>query len=409
MEKPRLPLAGIRVTDFTTVAAGPIVTKLLADYGAEVILIESETQLAASGGNRQDGPAGTSPVNTSYFHNKYNSNKLSLTLDLSSESGRRIMKQVLSISDLFVANRVPQVLKRFELNYEAISSIRPDIIYVNMPMMGSSGPRSSYSGPGWAVGAMAGINAISGYPDLPPSSPSPWAHSDVSSNPLHTLVAILAALRHRRKTGRGQMIELSQYESTVSWTGPAVLHYTVNGKNLARNANRHPGACPHDVYRTKGEDAWCAVCVFNDEQWQALCMTIGRPDLVNSPDFATLLDRKQHEEALREVFEAWTLQRTPEECMTALQDAGVPCSVLNNFEGLLHQDPQLRARRMWSEVQHPELGTTLFENWGFRLSRSQPRVARAPLLSEQNDYVLQDVLGSSEETVNHYIVEGVLH
>lgn len=409
MAKPRLPLAGIRVTDFTTVAAGPIVTKLLADFGAEVILVESETQLAASGGNRQDGPAGASPVNTSYFHNKYNSNKLSLTVDLSSEDGRRIMKQVLSTSDLFIANRVPQVLNRFELSYESIRSVRPDIIYVNMPMMGSSGPRGSYSGPGWAVGAMAGINAISGYPDLPPSSPSPWAHSDVSSNPLHTLVAILAALRHRRKTGRGQMIELSQYESTVSWTGPAILQYTVNGRNLERSANRHPGACPHDVFRAMGEDAWCAISVFSDDQWHALCTAMGRPDLIDTPDFATLLGRKRHEEALREVIESWTLLRTPEEAMTTLQAAGVPCSVLNNFDGLLRQDPQLRERGMWSEVQHPELGTTLFESWGFRLSRSQPRIARAPLLSEQTDYVLQDILGSSEEIVNQYIVEGVLH
>jgi benzylsuccinate CoA-transferase BbsF subunit len=401
-------LAGIRVVDFSLLAAGPAAAKMLADYGAQVICVESEEAIASAGGGRQTGPPGMSPINTAWFHNKYNPNKLSVTLDLSQEAGREVMKRLVAASDVFIANRRPQVLERFALTYEALRAIRPDLIYLTMPTMGEGGVRSFYSGVSWGIQAMAGLNMISGYADRPPTSPSPYSNPDVSCNPLHAAVAILAALRHRRRTGQGQRIELAQYESSICWTGPAILNYTANGKLMERSENRLPGAAPHDVYQCKGDDRWCAISAFTDAQWQALCEAIGRPDLARHPDYASTTAREARTADLRPIIEAWTGEREAEEVMRLLQEAGVPCATVNNFEQLLRGDPQLQHRQLWREVEHPELGTALVEGWGFQLSKAPSAPAqRAPLLGEHNDYVYQEVLGMPEEEVNTYLVEGV--
>ena len=405
---PFLPLKGIRVVDFATLAAGPACAKMLADYGAEDVLLESETQLAKAGGSRQNGPPGMSPVNTAYFHNRFNPNKMSLTVNLAQPEGKRIVRQLIAISDVFIANRLNRVLQQFDLTYEALRAIRPDIIYLTMPTMGANAPRSFYSGVSWGIQAMAGLDMISGYPDRPPSSPSPLSHPDVSCNPLHAVVAILAALRHRRRTGQGQKIELAQYESSINWTGPAVLQYTVNGTLMGRPANHSASAAPHDVYRCRGEEQWCAIEVSSDDQWSALCRVVGREDATNDPRFATLAARRAHTDELRTLIEAWTSLQDVDATMLALQAAGVPCGALNNHDRLLNHDPQLRERGLWTELPHPELGSTLIERWGFKLSEDPPPARRAPLLGEDNDYVLQGLIGLSEEEVNMHLVSDVL-
>ncbi len=403
-----LPLAGIRVVDFSLLAAGPAAAKMLADYGAQVVLVESEAAIASSGGSRQNGPPGLSPINTAYFHNKFNPGKLSVTLDLSTSQGKEVIKRLIAISDIFIANRRTQVLANLGLAYETLRAVRPDLIYLAMPTMGEGGPRSFYGGVSWGIQALAGVNVISGFPDRPPTSPSPYSHPDVSCNPLQAVVAILAALRHRRRTGQGQFIELSQYESTINWTGPAVLQYTANGQPMERSENRHPGAAPHDVYRCQGDDAWCAIAVFSDEQWRSLCAAIERPGFADDPAYATLLARKAHEPEMRALIEPWTSQRTAEEVADTLQATGVPCSAVNNFEQLLRGDPQLQHWELWKEVDHPELGSALVEGWGFRLSRAPAAApSRAPLLGEHTDYVFQEVVGMDEDEVNAYLVEGV--
>lgn len=409
MVEARFPLEGIRVVDFSLLAAGPAASKMLADYGAEVILVESETNIAVSGAGRQTGPAGRSPINTSYFHNKFNTNKSSVTIDLASPRGHDVMLRLISVSDVFIANRRPQVLEKLGLSWPALQAARPELIYLTMPTMGAGGPRSFYGGVSWGIQAMAGLNMISGFADCAPSSPSPYSHPDVSCNPLHAAVAVLAALRHRRLTGVGQMIELSQYESSICWTGPALLQYTANGTIMERTENRHPSAAPHDVYRCRGEDSWCAISVFTDGQWDALCDVIGRPEVAGDPKYTTHLARKAHESEFRELIEPYTSQRRAEEVMQVLQAVGVPCSTVNNFDQLLHTDPQLLERSLWTEVEHPELGAALVERWGFRLSNVAPTPPRrAPLLGEHNDVVFQDIVGMTEDEVNDLIVEGVL-
>jgi benzylsuccinate CoA-transferase BbsF subunit len=402
------PLAGVRIVDFTTLAAGPACAKLLTDFGAETILLESESQIAKSVGSRQVGPPGVSPVNTGYFHNKFNTNKMSLTVDLARDEGKRIVHDLLQISDVFIANRLPRVLEQFHLTYEHVSRSRPDIVYLAMPTMGSGGPRSFYSGVSWGIQAMAGLDAISGYPDLPPSSPSPFSHPDVSCNPLHAAVAILAALRNRRRTGQGQKIELAQYESSISWTGAAILQYTATGELMPRTGNAEPSAAPHDVYRCLGDDAWCAISIRGNAEWSSLCHVIERPDLIEDVRFAELSARQARTNELREAIEPWTSTREAETVMAAMQAAGVPCAVLNDADHLLNHDPQLRERQLWTEAPHPELGTAIIEGWGFRFSEETPVSRRAPLLGEHNDHVLQNLIGMSEDEVNLHRVQDVL-
>jgi len=408
MEAKRLPLEGIRVLDFSVLAAGPLTSKMLADYGAEVVCVESEASIASSGGGRQAGPPGLSPINTAYFHNKFNPNKMSVTIDLTLPQGKDIVQKLVAISDIFVANRTPQVLQKLGMDYETLKAFKPDLIYLMMPTMGAGGKRSFYGGVSWGIQAMAGLNMISGFPDREPASPSPYSHPDVSCNPLHAVVSLLAALRHRRRTGEGQMIELAQYESSISWTGAAVLQYTVNGTLMERNENRHPLAAPHEVYECEGDDKHCVISVFTDDQWRALCKTVGHPELADDPKFATLAARQQREPEMREYIEPWTRARAAEEVTALLQGAGVPSAPVNNFEQLLKIDPALKERELWTEVEHPELGVALVERWGFRLSKAPAAPhQRAPLLGEHTDHVFQEIVGLSEDEVNDLLVEGV--
>lgn len=409
MREKQLPLAGIRVTDFAQMAAGPAASKMLADYGAEVIMVESADYIEVGGGSRRSGPQGTTSVNGGWFHNKFNTNKLSITVNLRSPEGMGVLRRLISVSDIFIANRRPQVLERLGLTYDALRAMQPPLIYVTMPMMSHEGPRNFYSASSWQTQAMAGLNMISGFTDRPPTSPSPYSHPDVSCNPLHAATAILAALRHRRRTGQGQRIEVSQYESAICWTGTAVLQYTANGTLQDRSENRHRSAAPHDVFRCQGDDSWCAISVFSDVQWRALCEAIGRPELAGDPASATLLVRKAHEEDLRAIIELWTSQRMAEEVTERLQQLGVPCYRLNNLEQLLRGDPQLKERALWCEVEHPEFGTLLNEGWGFRLPKTPyAERRRAPLLGEHNAYVFGRIIGMSEDEIDAYSTAGVL-
>jgi crotonobetainyl-CoA:carnitine CoA-transferase CaiB-like acyl-CoA transferase len=182
----------------------------------------------------------------------------------------------------------------------------------------------------------------------------------------------------------------------------------VNGTLMERPENRHPLAAPHDVYECQGDDKHCAISIFIDEQWAALCATIGRPELAANPAYATLAGRQAHEEELRAFIEPWTRERTAEDATALLQGAGVPAAPVNNFEQLLKIDPQLKERQLWTEVEHPELGVALVERWGFRLSKAPAAPPmRAPLLGEHTDYVFQEIVGLSEDEVNEFLVEGV--
>ncbi|MDP2953459.1 MAG: CoA transferase, partial [Chloroflexota bacterium] len=211
-----------------------------------------------------------------------------------------------------------------------------------------------------------------------------------------------------RKTGKGQHIEVSQMESTASILETAILDYTANGRVRGRVGNRLPNAAPHGAYRCRGEDRWCVIAVFTDEEWRAFCRVIGNPPWTKEDRFATLLARKQNEDELDRLVEEWTKERTPEEVMVLMQREGVPAGVVQNAEDMLLRDPQLRAREHYVYLDHAEAGRTAYDGVPFKLSATPGRpLSAAPLLGEHNDYVYREILGMSEEEANEYIVEGV--
>ena len=404
-----LPFAGVRVLDLSQLAAGPLVTQMLSDFGAEVIKVESEAYILSGGGSRVNRREGSTSLNVGYFHNKFNTSALSITLDLKRDEAVEIFMDLVAKSDIVIDNLRPTVTSKWGLTYERLSSVNPRIIMVQMPTMGMGGPRDFYGGVSWGIQAMAGLNAISGYPDKPPVSPTPWSHPDTSCNPFHGMVAVLAALHSRNVTGKGQYIEISQYESTINFMGPLVLEYTANGRIKGRTGNREAGFAPQGVYRCQGEERWCAISVGSDEQWDALCQLIDDASLHDDPRFATFLARQQHADELDEIISRWTEHQAAESVMKLLLEQGIPAGVLNAAPDLLENDPQLRSREHWITIDHPELGSVVTESWGYRLSETLPRQRRhAPLLGEHNDYVYREILGMSEEQIDDYMVEGII-
>lgn len=402
-----LPFSGLRVLDLSQLAAGPLVTQLLSDFGAEVLRIESESYILTGGGSRMTRPEGSTSLNTGYFHNKFCTNARSITIDLNQPDGAALFLRLAALSDVVIDNLRPAVTEKWGLTYPRLREVNPEIIVMQMPTMGQ-GPRSFYGGLSWGIQAMAGLNGVSGYPDRPPVSPSPWSHPDTSCNPFHGMVAVMTALYHRAMAAQGQYIEVSQYESTINYMGSALLEYSANGRSPGPRANDHPAYAPQGVYPCLGEDRWLALSVQGDQEWGRLQRVVGDARLLDSR-FGTVLGRHRSSSDLDAILGEWTAVRAAEDTMALLQGEGIAGAVVSNPDDLLHKDPQLKARDHWLNVDHPEMGQFLTEAWGFRLSDTPMKTReRAPLLGEHNEYVFQDVLGLAEDEINAYIVDGVL-
>lgn len=407
MNRKRLPFEGIRVLDFTWVTAGPKVTAVLGNMGAQVIKVESLRRLDLSRG-RPPFPEGKSGINVSISWVLRNVGKLSITLNMSKPKAVDIAKKLISISDIVIDNMTGEVMERWGLGYENLVKIKPDIIMVRMPVMGSIGPYRDYGAYGMGVEAISGIKMISGYPDQMPVGTGE-AYPDVGPNPRHALVALLAALHCRNRTGKGQYIEVTQYESTASWTGTAILEYTANRRLPPRLGPRLPHACPHGVYRCKGDDRWCVISVFTETEWKAFCRVIGNPSWVKEDRFGSLLGRKRNEDELDKLVEEWTSCWKPEEVMVMLQREGIAAGLVQNAKDLL-EDPHLKARDYFVEVDNPEAGPVTYFGRPARLSKVQERTpSHAPLLGEHNEYVFRELLGMSEQEIDKLIVEEVIY
>lgn len=408
----RLPLEGIRVLDFGVMTAGHFTTTPLASFGAQVILIESTVhrrairflgRLPGTGANDLSSP------NQGNNFNLFNFNKLSITVDLRNPRGLDLVKRLVKISDVVTDNLRPGAMKSFGLDYEELKKIKPDIIAISMPSMGRGGPYQEFRSLSWNLQALCGWNYMTGPAERMPINPSPASHPDHSCNPFHSATAILAALCYRAKTGRGQFIELAQFESSTCFTETGIFEYLVNGQLPKRMGNRLDYAAPQGVYRCLGDDRWCAISVFTEEEWKSLCRAIGQEKIAAEGKFNSLSKRLQNHDELDRIIEKWTSQQTAEQVMELLQNAGVAAGVVQNVKDILLNDPQLRERGYWIKVNHPEAGEVLQEDWAFRLSKTPAREWKhAPLLGEHNDYVLKEILHMPDEEINQYIVEGVV-
>jgi benzylsuccinate CoA-transferase BbsF subunit len=262
-------------------------------------------------------------------------------------------------------------------------------------------------GHGMAGVSLSGFSEITGWPDREPAVPF-GAYTDFIAFP-HMISALIAALIHRKKTGKGQYIELSQLEASHHFLAPSVMDYRANGRIMTRMGNRSPHAAPHGIYRCQGEgEKWCAIVVSTDEEWRDFCDIIGNPDWTKDPRFATLEARKENEDALDELVERWTLDRPPQEVMTRLQGAGVAAGLVESGEDLV-ADPQLNHRGTHVILEHPEIGPHIYQPPPYRFSKTPHELTMpAPCLGQHNEYVLKEVLGMSDDEIAELLVAGAL-
>ena len=399
------PLEGVRVADFTWALVGPITTSSLCVWGAEVIKIE--------GRSRPDSRRIAPPfkdnvvgVNRSATFNPYNTGKLSVALNLAHPRGVEVAKRIVAWADVVVDNFAGGAMKRMGLGYEEMKKVKPDIVMLSSCPMGQTGPYPTAPAIGAHLTALAGIMDLAGWPDREATALD--SYTDFIS-PHFNALAIVAALDYRDRTGKGQYLDLSQYEDCVHFMAPLVLDYTVNGRVNTRAGNRLDRAAPHNAYRCQDDDRWCAIAVFTDEEWQSFCSIIGSPYwTTNDPRFSTLLARKENEEELDRLIEAWTVSHSAEEVMRMMQAAGVAAGVLENAEDMLEHDPQLKHRRFFRELDHPEVGVYRTPRPPYTLSRCECELQRAPLLGEHNEYVLKEIADMSDDEIATLIVDGVV-
>jgi crotonobetainyl-CoA:carnitine CoA-transferase CaiB-like acyl-CoA transferase len=399
------PLEGIRVVDLTMVWAGPLGTRLLGDYGAEVIKVEAPKQwdlLRSLGLIPRDVPRW---YNRSAYFNHNNRNKYSFALDLRNPLGRQTLLDLCAISDVIVENYRSDVMDNLGLGYEDVKAVNPRIIYVSMPGHGKTGPESGYVSYGTNVEQLAGLVSVSGYEGGEPLKTG-FSYGDPMAGTA-LVAAVAMALRQRGRTGEGSFVEIAQRENLTGFVGEYIVDYSMDGVLREPLGNRHPVFAPHNRYPSAGDDAWVTVTCEDDGQFRSLCDAIDQPEIARDPRFATAAARKANEAELDPIIEAWTSTRGHYEAMFILQRAGVPAGAVLTVPELM-ADPQLRDRGEWVPVTHPDAGTWELEAPPWKLPRT-PGAARlpAPGFGDHNGYVLRDLLKLSEEQVAHLYAEGV--
>ena len=383
----------IRIIDFTWVLTGPYATRILADYGAEVIkvqpLLEEEATVWAKG-----------------YYNNWNRNKLGISLNLGKPEGITIARRLIETGDVVVENFSPRVMANWGLDYVNLKEIKPDVIMVSISAMGQTGPLRNHVGFGPSIQAFSGLTYLTGLPEQPPSGLGTSLADHVAG--LFATIAVLAALEHRHQTGEGQYVDISQMEAMCALLGPTIMDYTVNGRAAKPCGNSSHRAAPHGIYRCHGDDRWCAIAVFNDKEWRAFCNVLGNPSWCRQAQFATLADRLENARELDQLTEKWTKEHTAEEVMTLLQRAGVAAGVVQDASDLAH-DPQLEDRGFFVQLDHPESGKITMDGTPMKLPSSPGSFRHAaPTPGQDNDYLLSQLLGLSEEEIAMYRRENVI-
>ncbi|GIX48074.1 MAG: CoA transferase [Candidatus Tectimicrobiota bacterium] len=394
VERRRPPLAGVRVLDLSRAWAGPYGTRYLADFGAEVIKVETGKY-----------PDGRQPGNPGY--EEVNRGKHPITLNFQHPEGQALLRRLVAVSDVVVENFSPRVLRRYGLDYPELCQVRPDLIMVSMPGFGRSGPHSHFVSFGGPLMAYTGMSQLWGYPDSPPNARVKVAQPDylVAAT---LAVAVLAALHHRARTGEGQHVEIAQVEATLAALEPAYLEYFATGVAAAPRGNRDPNAVPQGCYPCRGHEAWCVISCPTDTHWQALARLLGDDALASDPGLATAAGRWARHDELDARLSAWTREQTPFQVMRQLQAAGIPAGVVQTAEDLW-RDVQLRARNYPVVLAHPDLGCLEHPGLTVRLHATpgEVRGAAGPL-GAANEAVFRGLLGLSAAELARLAAAGVM-
>jgi crotonobetainyl-CoA:carnitine CoA-transferase CaiB-like acyl-CoA transferase len=408
-------LAGYRILDFGTAFASPMAAHLLADMGAEVIKVESHSRLDGLrlgrpivGEDIAGGDRGEWPEYQPVFHG-LNRSKLGITVNIKHPEGVELLKRLVRISDVVINNFSPGVMDRAGLGDGILRAEKPNLIYVSLPAAGESGPLRDIVTYAPVIAALAGISGLVGYSSAREDFVGTLQVAFCDAvGALHAVVAILAALRHRRATGEGQAVEIAQWEAAVSMLGEGLFDYAMNGRVLGPLGNAHPIMVPHDNYRCAGDDAWVAIAVRSEDEWRAFCQATSHPEWRDDPRFADAYRRQQHRAELDALITAWTSQCTPYEVMDILQAVGVAAMPVMNLEDQF-RDPHLREREIHVESEHPKVGLEFLHGIPWRLSETPGRIRRpAPLLGEHNQYVFRDLLGLPESEIQRLTEAGAI-
>ncbi len=411
----RYPFEGVRILDFTWVGVGPITIKHLADFGADVIRIESASRLDVlrNGAPFKDGEPG---INRSQFSANYNTSKRGLGLNLATPEGRELARELIREwkPDIIAESFTPRVMPDWGLAYEDVRRIVPDVIYFSTCQLGQTGPRAAYAGFGQLAGALAGFYQLVGWADRDPAGPY-GAYSDFV-NPPNAAAAIAAALEYRRRTGRGQRLDLSQYECAAHFLAPAIMDCVANGEILNRRGNEDDEAAPHGVYPCADRErkytgvgqSWIAIAVSEQSQWRALCECMRRPDLADDPRFADPESRRAHSAELDAAISEWTRPQDARALMDELQANGVPAGVVQS-QADLWEDPQIAHRGFFQWLDHAECGPMPYDGLTYHLSKT-PGELRMPqaLIGQHNSEILREILGMDETAVGELLANGVL-
>jgi crotonobetainyl-CoA:carnitine CoA-transferase CaiB-like acyl-CoA transferase len=391
-------LQGVRIVDLTQIWSGPFATQLLADLGAEVIKVEPIYRLDPDRGMEWPAVgatlAGDRPYNRSGSFNEHNRNKLAITLDLKKPRAVDVFKRLVAVSDVVIDNFSFGVMERLGLGYEALKAVKPDIIVLSMPAFGNTGPERGYIGYGPVQEQLSGVTSITGYEGSPPLETG-FYYGDPSAG-LQAAGAILTALWSRRRTGRGQFVDLSQRETLVSFLGEMLLDHQMNARTWQPRGNRDESMAPQGVYPCAGEDSWIAISCRDDREWRRLCEAMGQTALADDPRFADVLVRWRNQDALDPIIAEWTRGQDHLALTQRLQGAGVAAAAVLNHQELL-ENKHFRGRGYFETVEHPEAGTHDYHGMTWKLSHTPGGIRfPAPLYGQHNERVLRDLLGLSD-------------
>ncbi len=411
---PKLPLEGIRVLDMTVVWAGTYCATFLADLGAEVIRVESiktlppitrgqsarpteemiKAQQPMAGGMPGRVP-GARPWNRFPIFNAHARNKRSMTVDLLRPRGLEIFKRMARISDVFVENNVTTTMEKLGISYEMLREQKQDIIMLRMPAYGNTGPYRNFRALGFHMEGVAGHTLLRGYPDMDPSATTAVFMADATAG-TQGAFAVLAALNYRKRTGKGQLIELPQAENVIPYMGQFFMDYSMNGRSASTIGNRHPYAI-QGCYPCKGEDRWVNITIYDDRQWEAFCRALGDPPWSREDKYADPIARYRNHDELDKHIQEWTCQRDHYEIMQLLQAAGVPAGPVMDQRDA-YNDPHLQERGMFEQVYQEDCGTHLYPGAPYKMSETPIKIRRGPVrLGEDNEYVYKTLLQVSDE------------
>ena len=399
-------LKGIKVVEFAAFAAGPVVGKHLADHGATVVHVESRVRPDGFRAHYPPYKDNVHGLNRSGLYALCNNDKLDITLNLKkAPAATELAKKIAGWADVVIENFSPGTMARLGLGYEELSKVNPGLIMLSSSNLGQSGPHAHHAGFGSQLSSLAGFTHLTGYPGGSPQILyGPYIDYIAVA---YGAVAILAALDYKRRTGKGNYIDTAQYETGLQYLAPILLDYKINGRVAERNANRDPHAAPHGAYPCKGDDRWCAISVSSDDEWQKLVKAMKNPAWAKK--FTSLDARKANEDELDRLVGEWTRGFEPRELMETLQKSGVKAGVVNRMCDV-YDDPQLKQRPQWIEIEHPEIGKMHYQRPPFLLTKTPPGPSkRDPLLAEHNEYFYRELLGLSEEEYKKLVDEQVIY